>query len=111
MDNKVKFFDEVFKLLLALTACAWLIYIALVIFAGDTTGCIHAGWLFTASAWTAGIFSAPPIVYGLGRLLFWPGGSKGTKVKVMGWGLSVGAGIFISLVIIFALVVSQFGCQ
>jgi hypothetical protein len=110
--DKIKFFDEVCKLLLALAACAWIIHVMLVLFVGNE-GCmaVDSTMLFRISSFAAGIMTAPPIVYSLVRLLFWPGGPKNTSVHVMGWVLSGGVGLFIATAIIFALTISQFGCQ
>jgi hypothetical protein len=84
----------------------------LVLFVGDE-GCmaIDSTLLFRISSVAAGIMTAPPIVYALVRLLFWPGGPKNTSVYVMGWILRGGVGLFIAVAIIFALAISQFGCQ
>lgn len=112
MDNKIQFFDQTFRLLVVLAGCAWAIYAMLLIFAGDSNGCAaDVSTLFTVSALAAGIFTAPPIIYGLARLLFWPNGPKTNMLGVAGWVLSVGAGIFITVVILFSLAISQYGCQ
>lgn len=113
MDNKIKFFDETFKVLLSMTVCAWALYVVFVFFVGDSEGCVSGtpGWLITILAWTVGILSAPPLIYGLARLLFWPNGPKDKSVWASGWIVSAGVGIFIAAVILFAIGLSQFGCQ
>lgn len=109
--NKLKFFDEVFKLLLALVACAWGIYVLLALFASDVDGCaVGSTWLLSGSAIAAGILSVLPIIYGLIRLLFWPNSSSGVKTTATGWILSCVVAIFTSLVILLVLMISRYGC-
>ena len=111
MDSKIKFFDEVFKMLVSLAVCAWVIYGMLVIFVSDGDSCgAEVSGLFRVCALAAGILTAPPIVYGLIRLVFWPEGPKSRAVKVASVVLSCGAGLFVAIVILFAAAVAR-GCQ
>ena len=108
--DKTKFFDQTFKMLLALMASAWVIYFLLLIFASDAKDCMAGtGRLFTTSAWLAGVSSAPPLVYGLFRFIAWPNGPKTSAGKV--GILVIGASIFVTLAILFALAISKYGCQ
>jgi hypothetical protein len=113
MDNKIKFFDQTFKVLVILAACTWAIYLMLLLFAGDSATCKLGApsQIFTIAAWTVGILTGPPVAYGLVRVLFWPGGPKNRAVYVAGWMVGVGAALFIAATVLFALAISQYGCH
>jgi hypothetical protein len=108
--QKFKFFDQAFKMLLSVTFSTWAIFIfMLVLFSSRAGECTEGTmWLFTVSAWTAGILSAPPLLYGLARILFWDNGTKNGKTS--GIVLVVGTLLFVSVVTLFALAVSRYGC-
>lgn len=110
--DKTKFFNQTFKMLLSLTVCLWAIYFLLVAFVSESQGCtVGADWLVTTGAWAAGISSAPPLIYGLARFIFWPKGPRGGAAVLGGWVLSFGAGIFVTCAILFALAISNYGCR
>ena len=113
MDNKQKLIDDTFKLLLIFTASAWAIYIAFLLLVGQNESCSvdPPGRFITFFALLAGLLTAPPLLYGLGRFLFWPTGQKSRYTWIGGWILAFGAGIFIVLASLFALALSQYGCQ
>ena len=93
-----------------MTICAWVIYLMLIVFAGNSEGCTvsNIAWLFSAFAWIAGILSAPPLIYGLARLVFWPNGEKN---KLLSVGIVAGgAAIFVTAATLVAMAVSQYGC-
>ncbi len=113
MDNKQKFFNQTFKVLLALTISIWAIYVMLLLFAGTKEACMSgaANRILSQFAWVAGVFSAPPIAYGLVRLLQAPTGSGGKSSKLSGWIIGCGAAIFVGAVISFAVIISAYGCH
>ena len=113
MDNKQKFFNQTFKVLVVLTITIWAIYVMLLLFAGTKEGCTSgaADRILTQFAWVAGICSAPPIAYGLVRLLQSPTGGGGKSTKLSGWIISCGAAIFVAAVILFAIIIAEYGCQ
>jgi len=110
--NKTKFFDETFKVLLAVTVSTWLVYVAFIVFVGESESCAVGapGWLFTTMAVTTGVMSAPPLVYGLVRLLMWPGGPK-SGVKAGAWFVGTGVVLFVVAATLLALAISQYGCR
>ncbi|HTH71835.1 MAG TPA: hypothetical protein VL737_00545 [Candidatus Pristimantibacillus sp.] len=113
MESRLKFFNETFKVLLAIMVCGWLMYLALIFLVSDNNRCMAdtPDLLFTISAWTVGILSAPPLVYGMARLFFAPNSGKSQLSQAAGWIVSIGAGIFVAGLILFALAISQYGCQ
>lgn len=113
MYNKLKFFDETFKVLLAVAASMWAVYGMTIFFSEGEESCAYdiSSPFFTALAVAAGIMTALPLFYGLARLLLWPDGSKSRANWLGGWVISTGLAVFITAVIIFAVVVSQFGCR
>jgi hypothetical protein len=114
MDSKIKFFDETFKVLFVFNVCTWLIYFAFILFVGGGESCeaTSSSWFLTTLAWLAGTLTAPPLIYGVARLLFWPGGGPKHSLDFVAiWILIVGSGIFIAASILFALAVAQYGCQ
>lgn len=109
--DKTKFFNQTFKMLLSLSVCLWALYFLLVAYIAESQGCTPgADWLVTTGAWAAGISSAPPLMYGLARFIFWPNGPKGMAVLLGGWMLSFGAAVFVTVAIVFALAISNYGC-
>lgn len=113
MNNKLKFFNEAFKILLAIATTTWAIYLALIFLVEDREGCAAgiSGQLFTVLALIAGGLSALPLLYGLLRLLFWPNGQKSRTVLSGGWVMACGIAVFITAIILFALALSQYGCS
>lgn len=108
--DKTKLFSQTFKMLLGVMASVWVIYMMLIVFASDASECMAGtSRLVVVSAWLAGILSAPPLIYGLIKLLFYPNSAKTGKLS--GWVLSIGAAIFISLVILLALAIAEYGCR
>lgn len=110
--NKEKFFDETFKVLLALTLTTWALYAAFIVFVGDSQNCSAGApsWLFSSLAVISGLLTAPPLAYGLFRLLQWPGGPK-KGVKAGGWFVSIGIVIFVFAATMLALAISHYGCK
>jgi hypothetical protein len=109
----LKFFDETFKILLAIAVSIWAIFAALILFVDDRQGCVSgaAGGLFTVMAIIAGVMSAPPLLYGLARLLWWPNGAEGKGVWAAGTVILSGVGFFVAAAVAFAITVSHFGCR
>lgn len=111
--DKEKFFDDTFKMLLAVAVGVWIVYVVFLLFAGEGKAC-EAGsseLMLSALALSAGILTAPPLVYGLVRLLFWPNGPKGSSTWVAAWFVSLGVAVFVAGAILFALAISQYGCR
>ena len=114
MENKIRFFDETFKALLAVMVSAWVLYVILIFFIGDNDNCVPPGFptgVFVGGAYVVAIASVLPIVYGLVRVLFWPNGPKSRSTYIAGWVMSGLASLFVGAVILFAFLLSQFGCQ
>jgi hypothetical protein len=111
--EKLKFFDQTFRMLLYLVICLWGLFILLVVFVGESQRCADsASWLVSSAAWLAGVSSAPPLIYGLVRFLFWPNSpKKGGWIKVGGLILCIGAGLFVTGVILLAQAISHYGCR
>lgn len=111
--DKEKFFDDTFKMLLALTAGVWIVYVVFLLFAGDGKVCEAASseLILNVLALSAGILTAPPLVYGLVRLLFWPEGPKGQTIWIAAWFVSCGVAVFVTASILFSLAISQYGCR
>ena len=109
----INFFNETFKILLVMTVCAWLLYIAFVVFVGDTEDCALGapGWLFNVLPVTTGVLTAPPLIYGLVRLLYWPKSEEGESVWLAGWLVGSGIVVFVVAAILLALALSQYGCR
>ncbi len=109
--SNLKLFNQTFKVLVVITVCIWAIYIMVLLFAGTKGACASgaATRLVNQFAWLAGIFSAPPIAYGLTRLLLWPNGTLKAN-KGSGWLIGSGAAVFVGALTLFALLISQYGC-
>jgi hypothetical protein len=112
MKDKVRFFNEAFKVLGATAASMWVLYFSFLLFVGDSAGCAvgSSGQLFGALALVAGLLSAIPLIQGLLRLLFWPTGQKVKGVWTGGWIVGCGIAIFVIALILFAIAASQYGC-
>ncbi len=109
----IKLFNETFKILLAITVTTWLLYIAFIVFVGDTEDCALGapGWLFNLFAVTAGVMSAPPLVYGLARTLFSRHKDDHESAWAAGWIVGAGMVIFVIAAVTVALAISQYGCR
>lgn len=109
----IKFFNETFKILLAMTVCTWLLYGAFIAFVGDTTDCALGApdWLFNVLAVTTGVMTAPPLVYGLARTLFSRHKDDHESVWAAGWIVGIGMVIFVVAAVMVALAISQYGCR
>jgi|GEM_PF-4037237 len=110
-ESKLRFFDQTFKVLVSLSGCVWIMYFVLIFLVGDEATCSadNPRQLFVMAAWTVGVISALPMVYGLGRLLFGPGGPR--RNGLTGSIIISGAGVFVAGVILFALAIAEYGCQ
>jgi hypothetical protein len=113
MENKLKFFDETFKVLLTMTVCAWIIYVMFLLFADDNKGCVSGPptFVLTGLALAAGILTAPPLIYGLVRLVFSTKEPKSAITWMAGWMIAGGIAIFVTGAILLALALSQYGCR
>ncbi len=114
MDSKEKFFDDTFKMLLALTAGIWVVYAVFLLFAGDGKICQASPpseAILNGLALSAGLLTAPPLVYGLARFLSWPGGPKNKAGLAGAWLVGFGMAVFVAAATMFALAISQYGCR
>lgn len=109
----IKLFNETFLILLGMTICVWLLYIAFIVFVGDTANCAMGApsWLFKAFAITAGLMTAPPLVYGLARTLFARHKDDHESEWAAGWMVGFGMVIFVGAAVLVALAISQYGCR
>ena len=110
MNGKIRLFDETLKVLVATAATSWLLYVVSIVFISENDVCTSDS-LYNAVALITGLLTALPFVYGLVKLLVWPNGQKSVFNKFAGWIVSCGVGIFIVAVTLFALAISQYGCQ
>lgn len=113
MENREKFFDETFKILLSVTVSVWVIYVAFLLFAGDSKVCTTTppDPILNVMAIAAGVLTAPPLVYGLVRLLFWPKSPRSGSVWLAAWVICCGVGIFVGGAVLLAFALLQYGCR
>jgi len=113
MENKIKLASGTFRILGILMIGAWVVFVVSLVLLGDSPDCTEGTHdaFFTTLAFVVGGLTAPPLVYGFVRLLFWPKGTKTKLGMVAGWVVGGAIGIFVAAVVAFAVSISQFGCQ
>ena len=114
MNDTSTFINDTFMVLLTITASTWIIYLLFIGFTGDGPGCAAstvAKSFYDIISWAAGILTAPPLVYGLLRLLFWPTGTKNVGVWAAGAVAAGGIAFFVVAVVLFAQAIAQYGCR
>ena len=113
MNNKLSFFDDTFRILFTLTISVWALYVALVIFATEGQSCMPgtSNGVLGVCALVTGVLSAPPLLYGLVRLLAWPDGPRIKNLWLIGLIIGAGVIVFVALATFLAMAIAQYGCR